>query len=105
MRRTTLLSLGSLALALALPGRTAEPPFYKDKSDLRFYLDGGKPVPVKSAADWQKRREHALANVQLVTGPLPPDSRKVPLDLKVESEETLSRVVRKKVSFVAEKGD
>src|SRR5437763_374951 len=48
MRKTLLPPLlASLALALALPALTAEPPpFYKDKADLRFYLDGdGKPDP------------------------------------------------------------
>src|SRR5262245_64776195 len=69
-----LLLIGLLALALAAPARAAEPPFYKDKSELRVYLDGkGKAVPVKTAADWQKRRDHILANMQLVMGTLPPD--------------------------------
>jgi len=79
------------ALPLAEP-EPRKPPFYADKANLLVYLIGdGKPVPVQSVADWHKRRDHILANMQLVMGPLPPDSRKVPLDLKVESEETFSK--------------
>src|SRR3954453_11674011 len=99
MPRRLLLLAGFLALALALPAQTAKPPFYKDKSNLLYYLDDkGKSVAVKSSADWRKRRDHVLANAQLVMGEMPPDSRKVALDVKVESEETLARVVRKKIT-------
>jgi dienelactone hydrolase len=111
MRRLLLL-LALLSPLVAVIGRglTAEadrkPPFYADKANLLVYLDGaGRPVPVKSAEDWPKRRDHILANMQLVMGPLPPAERRVPLDLKVEAEETLARVVRKKVTFAVEKGD
>jgi len=60
---------------------------------------------VKTPADWRKRRDHVLAQRPARHGELPPDSRKAPLDVKVESEETLARVVRKKITFAAEKGD
>lgn len=104
MRTIVLLFCLASALSLAPPAG-AEPPFYEDKADLRYYLADGKRVPVKTAADWRKRRDHALANFQLVAGPLPADSAKVPLDYKVESEETVGRVVRKKVSFAVADGD
>jgi len=95
--------LGLLPCAEPAPKK---PPFYADKANLLVYLDAdGKSAPVQSAVDWQKRREHILANMQLVMGPLPPDANKVPLDLKVEGEETLARVVRKKITFAVEKDD
>ena len=98
--------LGFLTLVFAVPAQTVKPPFYADKSNLLVYLDGeGKPIPVKSPTDWQKRRDHVLAGMQLVMGPMPPDSRKVPLDVKIEGEETLPRVIRKKLTFAVEKGD
>jgi Prolyl oligopeptidase family len=104
-----LLPLSTLMIPLLVASPDPEPPkppFYADKANLLVYLDGdGKSVPVKSAADWQKRREHILANMQLVMGPLPSDSRKVPLDLKVESEEMLDKVIRKKITFAVEKDD
>jgi dienelactone hydrolase len=105
MRRLTFL----VALLAVVPGAEqdkAKPPFYPDKSNLLVYLDAdGKPHPVQTPADWRKRRDHILANMELVTGPLPPDSAKVPLDLKVEAEETLDKVVRKKITFAVEKDD
>ena len=92
--------------AVAVGAEPSKPPFYTDKSNLLTYLDAdGKPSPIKTAADWQKRREHILANMQLVMGALPADSKKVPLDLKVEGEETLAKVIRKKISFAVEKDD
>lgn len=93
---------------LALAGRAppADPPFYADKLDLLVYIDdAGKEQPVRTAADWQKRRAHALAAMQLVMGPLPDASRKVAPDLKVEEETDLGKVVRKKVTFAVEKDD
>lgn len=94
---------GLISIAEAEP---AKPPFYNDKTNLLVYLDDdGKAVPVRNAHDWQKRREHILASMQLVMGSMPPESRKVPLDLKIEGEETLTKVIRKKISFAVEKDD
>src|SRR4051794_11114997 len=56
-------------------------------------------------ADAPKRRERILANMQLVMGEMPPESRKVPADVKVAGEEKLPGVVRRRISFAAEKGD
>src|SRR6516225_5913350 len=62
----------------------SEPPFYPDKSKLLVVRDAdGKEHPVRNAADWAKRREHILANMQLVMGALPDRSEKVPLDVKI----------------------
>jgi len=84
----------------------AQTPVYKDKADLLYSLDdGGKRNPVHSPADWQKRRAHILANMQLVMGDLPSAAAKVPLDLKIESEEILPRVVRRKITFAVDKDD
>jgi len=80
------------------------PPFYKDKMNLVMYLDAeGQSHPVKDTRDWQKRREHILANMQLVMGPLPTDDRKVPLDMQVVETEKLSKVIRKKITYASEK--
>src|SRR6516162_3741978 len=94
------LSLFGLLVCSLASAQDARPPFYADKANLLVYLDAaGKPVPIKSPGDWAKRREHILANMQQVMGPLPPDSKKVPLDMKVEGEETLDKVIRKKITF------
>jgi dienelactone hydrolase len=110
-RRILLLALLMPAIAFQLPLLGGEspppkPPFYADKANLLISLDAdGKAMPVQSPAEWQLRRDHILANMQLVMGPLPTDSGKVPLDLKIESEESLDKVVRKKITFAVEKDD
>src|SRR5437867_3231424 len=75
-----------LLLAVLVPSPLpAKPPFYSDKNNLLVYLDAeGKAVVVKSSTDWQRRREHVLAGMQLVMGQLPPAARKVALEMKVE---------------------
>ena len=104
--RTAFFSILSLALPSQLTAADPKPPFYADKSNLLNYIDAdGKSQPIKSATDWAKRRAHVLANMQIVMGPLPDDAKKVPLDMKVEGEETLDKVVRKKITFAVEKDD
>ena len=105
--RLTATTIGLAILAASpLAAQEAKVPFYQDKSKLLVFIgpDGGVH-PVTSPADWQQRREHILANMQLVMGPLPNASRKVPLDLQVVETVDLGKVVRKKIAFVPEKGD
>ena len=82
------------------------PPFYPDKRKLLVYRDAaGKEHPIRTAADWDKRREHILANMQLVMGTLPDISRQVPLGVSVTEEVKTAKYVRRKISFVVEDGD
>ena len=84
----------------------AEPPFYDDKSKLLVYMDADDSQrPVRTPDDWQRRRAHILASMQLVMGPLPDDSRKVPLDTKVLEEATLPKTTRQRITYAAEEGD
>ncbi len=93
-------------LAICATPAAEGPQFYPDRAKLLGWRDGeGKEHPVRTAADWQKRREHVLANMQRVMGPLPGPERKVPLDVKVTEEVKSSRFVRKKLIFAAEKDD
>ncbi|MBM3238669.1 acetylxylan esterase [Candidatus Poribacteria bacterium] len=98
-------AFGAMFLSI-LCAQPSEPPFYTDKMNLRVYIDAnGKTHPITTAADWQKRREHILANMQLVMGPLPDEAKKVALDIDVIEEVKLDKVTRKKITFVAEKDD
>ncbi len=81
---------GLLATALLAPGVPAAQlpanPVYPDKARLHLYIDpAGQEQPVRTPADWEKRRAHILANLQQVMGPLPPSDGKVPLDVKIEA--------------------
>ena len=90
----------------ALHAGQPKPPWYADKSNLMVTIgQDGKEQPVKTPQDWQKRRAHILANMQLVMGPFPDASRRVPLDIKVLEEVKLPKSTRKKITFTTEKGD
>ncbi|MFA6562615.1 MAG: acetylxylan esterase [Verrucomicrobiia bacterium] len=80
------------------------PPFYPDKMKLMVWRDAqGAEHPVTNARDWQRRREHILANMQLVMGPLPAADRRVPLDVQVVQTEELPTLTRKKITYAATK--
>jgi acetyl esterase/lipase len=94
-------TLGAIALAAA---KSDPAPTYIDKMDLRIWIDAaGQSHPVQTPADWQRRRQHILANMQQVTGPLPSPDRRVALDIKVIECETLAKVIRKKITYAATK--
>jgi dienelactone hydrolase len=59
------------------------------------------PLPAADPPD----RAVLLKKMEQAMGPLPGPDRKVPLDVKVLSEEKLDGYVRKKLTFAAEKGD
>lgn len=95
----------ALVAAETAQKKPGAPPFYQDKMDLLCYIDAqGVKRPVKTVDDWQQRRAHILANMQLVMGPLPGDERKVPLDVQVVTSEKLSKVTRQKITYASEKG-
>ena len=60
---------------------------------------------VETPQDWAKRREQILARMQLVMGPLPNASKRVPLDLQIDDTVQLAKVKRMSVSFAVESGD
>jgi dienelactone hydrolase len=84
----------------------AAPPLYPDKGNLLVLRDAeGKETPIRTVAEWEKRRQHILAGMQEVMGPLLPDGEKVPLDPKYGDEKDTAKYVRRKVTFAVEKGD
>jgi dienelactone hydrolase len=89
-------------LAALVVGQT---PAEAGQRDLFRWTDAsGKSQKIADKADWPKRRVQILAAMQMVMGPLPPADQS-PLDVRVESEESLEKVMRRKITFVAEKGD
>ena len=61
-------------------------------------------LPVKSKADWKKRRSEILAGMQEVMGPLPGKEKRCPLEMKVEREVDCGSYSRQLISFAAEPG-
>jgi dienelactone hydrolase len=94
-----------LGLTLGLAGARGQQPVYSDKSKLLVYQDAEGQHPIRTAADWAKRRAHILTAMQAVLGPLPAATVKVPLDPKYTEEVETPRYVRKKLTFAAAKGD
>ena len=83
----------------------SRPPFYADKMNLLVWIDGdGRTQSITDPRDWPRRREHILANMSLVMGPLPKHDG-TPLDVQVVESEGLDRVTRKKVTYLASNGD
>ncbi|GAF78114.1 unnamed protein product, partial [marine sediment metagenome] len=95
-----------IAVSAVSGEKKQKPPYYPDRFDLTYYLDGqGRKHPVKTVEDWAKRRAHILANAQLVMGPLPGKEKKVPPDVKVLKTWESPLVTFKKITYAAEKGD
>jgi dipeptidyl aminopeptidase/acylaminoacyl peptidase len=95
-----------LILVTGLVAASAQQPRYPDKANLLVVKDDqGKETPIRSIDLWRMRRRHILADMQLVMGPLPDASRKVPLDVQVVEEVRTPNYLRRKLTFAVEKGD
>ena len=107
-RRTflgTCLGLGGLAPALA-PLRAAESPAPRLPRDnlLVFRGEDNRPRPVRTIADWLKRRDEILAGARAVMGRLPGPEKRVPLDVTVEEEVDCGSHVRRLIHYSSEPG-
>jgi dienelactone hydrolase len=79
---------------------TAAPPEYPNHQDLTYYLrSDGTRTPVRTPADWQKRREHILAGMEEVMGPLPRPKTPVPLNVQVLEEHQDDGYTRRKIAY------
>lgn len=93
-------------LVLAAPSApAAEAPPRLDRENLLEYRDDrGAIAPVRTPADWRRRREEILAGVQRVMGTLPGPEKRVPLDVRVEEEKDFGTYVRRRITYQAEPG-
>jgi dienelactone hydrolase len=66
---------------------------------------GGRDHPVRSAADWERRRRHILENFRGVAGSPPESARRVPLDLRILESRRVDGVKQETITFGAEAGD
>src|SRR5437879_390335 len=75
-------------------------PLYPDKTKLLVWRDEkDREHAITKPADWPRRREHILAAMQVVMGPLPAAERKVPLDVQVSEETKTDKYIRRKITF------
>ncbi len=75
-----------------------------DHTNLLLFQDAGGVHPVKTVADWQKRKAAVLQAMQEVMGPLPGKDRRCPLDMKMEQEVDCGSYVRRLISYASEPG-
>lgn len=96
----------ALAAALSMGQVTPEPPRYPDRTNLMVVADEqGRMAAVRTPADWQRRRAQVLLAMQEVMGPLPDESRRVPLDVQTVDEVREARVIRRHITFAVEGTD
>jgi len=77
---------------------------YTDHSRLMVYLDdAGNEHPIKTPADWARRRADILAGMEEGMGPFPDASRRVPMDIRTLEVHEEARFVRKKITFASER--
>lgn len=74
---------------------------YPEHQDLSYVLEGDTKTPIRTKADWEKRRAHVLKNMQVVMGELP-TAEKVPLDPRVLEEKTVGDLMRRKIEYSTE---
>ena len=81
-------------------------PQYSEHQDLSYWLNAaGEKVAIRTPEDWKQRREHILAGMQTVMGPLPKPAQPVPLKMTVISEQALDGCVRKLIAYHTDSAD
>ncbi|MEI8384023.1 MAG: alpha/beta fold hydrolase [Planctomycetota bacterium] len=79
---------------------------YPDHANLTYFRDAnGQSHSIQTPAGWEQRRQHIVANLQRVMGPLPAPKKQINLDYKVIEEVRVSDQVRKKISFQSDADD
>lgn len=101
MSTPRLTALGAVCVAFAL---TASAQRLDRENLLQFRSAGGAVAAVRTPADWQLRRAEIVAGMESVMGPLPGAAKRVPLDVRVESETEVGTYVRRVISYAAEPG-
>jgi len=97
----SLFTLAELDLLPAPP--TGQSPARLDRNNLLLFRDASGAVqPVKSVADWQKRRAEILRGMQEVMGPLPGTEKRCPLDVRVDEEVDCGSHVRRLITYASE---
>jgi hypothetical protein len=84
--------------------RAADPPRLPRDNLLVYRGPDGKPVPVKTAEDWAKRRAEVVRGMESVMGKLPGNEKRCPLDPKTEQEVDCGTYVRRFITYASEPG-
>lgn len=71
---------------------------------LSFRDESGVWVPVRTVAEWQRRRSQILTAAQEIMGPLPGAEKRCPLDVQVVEEVDCGSYVRRAITYASEPG-
>jgi len=71
---------------------------------MTFPDDSGAWQPVRTPADWARRRRAILAAMQEIMGPVPGAEKRCPLDLQIHEEADAGRFIRRRISYASEPG-
>lgn len=81
-------------------------PQYSNHQDISYFLrPDGSRAEIRTADDWQTRRQHILAGMQEAMGPLPRPTTPVPLDVKVIEEHEEDGLIRRKLAYHTDRPD
>jgi len=81
-------------------------PLYEEHQDLSYFLKAtGQRTAIQTPADWQQRREHILANMQLVMGPLPKPEKPVSLAMRQIESHEFDGYVRQLIAYHTDSPD
>ncbi len=102
-RSASFLAFILACVVLSARATAAMPGARLDRTNLLIYRDaGGHTRPVRSVADWQKRRAEILAGMQQVMGPLPGGSKRCPLEVQLQDETDCGTYVRRLITYQSE---
>jgi dienelactone hydrolase len=101
MAVSTLLVAACFSSALTAEQASTDGPRLDRKRLLEYRDASGGIQPVKTAADWRRRREQILAGMQEAMGPLPDRSKLAPLDVRESQREAGEGYTRITLSFAA----
>ncbi len=105
LARLCLLALATLA-ASALTLAAAESSRLPRENLLRRHDAAGVTVPVRSTADWQRRRAEIVRGMETVMGVFPgaTSPKRVPLDVRIEEELDRDTYVIRRITYQSEPG-
>ena len=94
---------------LAVLGAACGPSLGRAQNPARHALmtfpdENGAWQPVRTVADWARRRRAILTAMQDIMGPLPGAGKRCPLDVQVREEVDTGKVVRRATTYASEPG-
>lgn len=106
VKSTLLLTVALFAIPLFAAEPQPHPAMARlSREDLLLWRDEANVIhPVRSVADWQKRRAEIVRGMQAVMGELPGAEKRCALEVKVEDEADCGSYVRRAITYQSEPG-